>query len=374
VMGWLRAVPPGASAEAQEELRPTPEEGEDSTAAPHKHTGAMEYQRSDTRRNRKLQTRRRSVSPTKKPTEYRSIFLSEAGVFIDCEFACPASAPKLDALAVAPELQLLVDRIAQDYCEECRDSARKGHGEGDWRTSASVTVMNKLRRYECFASVLNINGSDLSPMVVEPKGAAAPPDQPSSFPSSAGVVCNPPFEQPTHCEPPDSDTLSYTSGCTSHSDPDALSTPKPDICVGLEHRSFSPAQQSTLNYLETDPHAQTMGLHFPFLIFEAKGNAGLFGAQNQAAVGAACMLRILGLVRCGDMVVWSTTTEGPIHELWIHYRDAEGKYQSVNVGVWRVTDMEGAMAFVGAMARILLWGSTVYVRRIVQALNAVRSE
>jgi hypothetical protein len=42
-----------------------------------------------------------------------------------------------------------------------------------------------------------------------------------------------------------------------------------------------------------------MGLHFPFLIFEAKGNAALFGAQNQAAIGAACMLRILDLVRCG---------------------------------------------------------------------------
>ncbi|KAL5371187.1 hypothetical protein DPSP01_014436 [Paraphaeosphaeria sporulosa] len=133
VMGWLGAVPPCANADDQ---------------------------RSDARRERKIATRKRSVSPTKKPTEYRSIFLSKAGVFIDCEFAPPPAAPNLESLAVPPELQLLVDRIVEDYCEECRVSARKGQGEGDWRASASVTVMNKLQRYESFAKVLNVNGSD----------------------------------------------------------------------------------------------------------------------------------------------------------------------------------------------------------------------
>ncbi|KAK7178185.1 transposase [Paraphaeosphaeria sporulosa] len=176
--------------------------------------------------------------------------------------------------------------------------------------------------------------------------------RPNSFSSSTGVIINPPFDrQPAQFEPLDIDTLSYTSAYTSHSDPGSLSTPKPDI--------------------STDPHEQTIGLHFPFLIFEAKGNAGLFGAQNQAAVGAACMLRILHLVYCHDLVVWSVTTEGPIHELWVHHRDTEGKYQSVYVGVWRMTNPEGAKAFVGAMARLMLWGSTVYTQKILQALGAV---
>ncbi|KAL5374994.1 hypothetical protein PMIN06_011933 [Paraphaeosphaeria minitans] len=326
-----------------------------------------------------IATRKRSVSPTKKPTEYRSIFLSEAGVFIDCEFAPPPAARNLESITV----------------EECRVSDRKGQGEGDWRASASVTVMNKLQRYESFAKVLNVNGSDkpwrtdlkpvratvniqrtvmpppfaISPMAVGPKDLTTP-DQSNSFSSRAGVILNPPFDDtPARSEQLDGDTLSYTSGCTSLSDPDSLSTPKPDICVGLEHRWFSPLQQSTLNSLDTDPHAQTMGLHFPFLIFEAKGNAGLFGAQNQAAVSAACMLRILDLVDCADMVVWSVTTEGPIHELWVHYCDGEENYQSINVGAWRVTSLDGAKAFVSAVARIMVWGSTVYTRKVLEALT-----
>jgi hypothetical protein len=263
--------------------------------------------------------------------------------------------------------------------------------------------MNKLRRYEGFATVLNCNGSNkpwrvelkperatavihrtvmpppfaMSPIVVDPKGSTlAMPDHLLSLSSSASVILNPPIDDPpAHFEAPESDTLSYASGYTSNSnsDPDSLSTPKPDICVGLEHKSFSTPQQKTLNWLKTDPHAQAIGLHFPFLIFEAKGNAGLFSAQNQAAVGAACMLRVLDLVSCGDTVVWSVATEGPIHELWVHHRDAEWKYQSVNVGVWRATNVEGAEAFVRAMARILLWGSTVYRQRILQALNEIQS-
>ncbi|KAL5372017.1 hypothetical protein PMIN02_012703 [Paraphaeosphaeria minitans] len=401
VMGWLRAVPSGAS---PEKPRITPRKCLGTKIHPHTYSiPAMDSRGLDTRRGRKLQTRKRSVSPTKKPTEYRSILLSEAGIFIDCNFEAPDSAPNLEELAVPSELRLLVDRIAKEYCEECRDSAMKGQGEGDWRANASVTVMNKLRRYESFAKILNVNGSDkpwraelkperattviqrmvmppsitISPMVVEPKDStAAAPDQPDSFSSSAGVIFKPPFDnRPAHFETLDNDTLSYTSRytSTSNSDPESLSTPKPDICVGLEHRSFQPSQQQTLNYLKTDPHAQAIGLHFPFLIFEAKGNAGLFGAQNQAAVGAACMLRILDLVSCGDMVAWSVATEGPIHELWVHHRDVEKKYQSVNKGVWRVTNEDAANAFVGAMAKILLWGSTVYKQRILQALDGMPS-
>jgi hypothetical protein len=74
-------------------------------------------------------------------------------------------------------------------------------------------------------------------------------------------------------------------------------------------------------------------------------------------------------VSCGDVIAWSVATEGPIHELWVHYRDMEEKYQSVNMGVRRVTSAEWAKAFVGVMAKLLLWGSTVYRQKIVHALD-----
>jgi hypothetical protein len=122
-------VPLGANVE---EPRTTPQEYLDANMNPHTYsTPTMNSRSPNTRRDRKLQTRKRSVSPTKKPTEYRSIHLSEAGIFINCDFQPPASAPDLDLLDVPSELQSLVESIAREYCEECQDSAMKGQGEGD---------------------------------------------------------------------------------------------------------------------------------------------------------------------------------------------------------------------------------------------------
>ncbi|KAF2869588.1 hypothetical protein BDV95DRAFT_498161 [Massariosphaeria phaeospora] len=364
----------------------------------------MERHLNPTRREKKTQTRKQSVSPTKKPREYRSILLSEASIFIDRKFAPPSATPDLELLTIPPEMQTLVDDIAKTYCEECRESAMSGSGEGSWRANASVTVMSKLRRFESFAEVLKVNSSDkpwqaelkpvratelpqttvvpppftISPMAVEPKdlGTASLLDRPYSFGSSAGpIVCPPVDSPPADLESLNSESLSYTSGYTSttlKTDSESLSTPKPDISVGLAHEWFPTNHQSTLNYLKTDPHTSAMGLHFPFLIFEAKGNAGLFGAHNQAAVGAACMLRILDLIRCGeDTVVWSVTTEGPIHELWAHYRDGKERYQSVHMNLWRMTNVAHAKAFVEVMAKIMIWGSSVFAKRVLHVLDNV---
>ncbi|KAF1949666.1 hypothetical protein CC80DRAFT_555136 [Byssothecium circinans] len=156
----------------------------------------------------------------------------------------------------------------------------------------------------------------ISPMVIEPKdlGTVSLPDRPYSVSSSAGpIICPPINSPPADLESLNSNSLSYTSGYTSttlKTDPESLSTPKPDICIGLAHGWFPTNHQPTLNYLKTDPHASVMGLHFPFLIFKAKGNADLFGAQNQATVGTTSMLRILDLIRCGeDTVVWNRKSD-----------------------------------------------------------------
>ena len=72
--------------------------------------------------------------------------------------------------------------------------------------------------------------------------------------------------------------------------------------MGLEDRDFEPiyrvllAKHQKFGSILSDPHTAAMGLRFPFLIAETKGlslNAGLVAAQNQAAIGAACMLKIL---------------------------------------------------------------------------------
>jgi hypothetical protein len=72
--------------------------------------------------------------------------------------------------------------------------------------------------------------------------------------------------------------------------------------VGLEDRAFAPthrvrlAKHQSFGSILSDPHTATMGLRFPFLIAETKGlslNGGLVAAQNQAAIGAVCMLKIM---------------------------------------------------------------------------------
>jgi hypothetical protein len=403
VMGWLRAVPPGTSAE---ESRPNPLHHEPSKI-PLESIATMERRsHSDrlntTRKEKKTQTRKRSVSPTKKSGEYRSILLSEARIFIDRQFEPPPATPDLKSLAVPREMERLVENIGKEYCEECRESATSGLGEGNWRANVSVTVINRLRRFGSLADVLKVNGSDkLWQAELKPVRATALPQRTvfpppvniphmaaelkdletmslpgliHSFSPSVGPIIRPPIDSlPADLESLHSDSLSYASSYASttiNSDPESLSTPKPDICVGLAHEWFPTNYQSALNTLKTDPHTSPMGLHFPFLIFEAKGNADLFGAQNQAAVGAACMLRILDRIRCGDdMIVWSVTTEGPIHELWAHYRDEKENYQSVHMNLWRMTNLEHAKAFVEVMAKIMIWGNAEFAKRIIHALD-----
>ncbi|KAF9738114.1 hypothetical protein PMIN01_03397 [Paraphaeosphaeria minitans] len=131
------------------------------------------------------------------------------------------------------------------------------------------------------------------------------------------------------------------SDCTAD-DPNCISVPKPDIAIGLSHASFCKLQGKILWEFQdndrgfSEPHQSGIGLHFPFLIAEAKGLAmgsNLAGPQNQAAVDAACALNILRDLKLAAnssvhyspkeqassrQVLFSIVTEGPIHELWVH--------------------------------------------------------
>lgn len=79
----------------------------------------------------------------------------------------------------------------------------------------------------------------------------------------------------------------------------------------------------------SNPHAAYIGMRFPFLIIETKGlslNGSLASAQNQAAVSGDCMLRILkefdkttDLHSTDPLLCFSIVTEGPTHELWVHF-------------------------------------------------------
>ena len=175
-----------------------------------------------------------------------------------------------------------------------------------------------------------------------------------------------------------------------------VSIPKPDITLGLSHASFSQLQGKILWDLQdskrvlSEPHQSAIGLHFPFLVVEAKGLAtgsNMVAAQNQAAVDGACALNILHELKLAvetdrrpastdqpvsQQILFSIVTEGPIHELWVHYR-LDDAYHMTALRVWRTTTAKDAREFVQALSKILEWGVSKFRSAILIELAAIEA-
>jgi hypothetical protein len=185
-------------------------------------------------------------------------------------------------------------------------------------------------------------------------------------------------------------SIAYTTS-TEAADPFYISTPKPDIVVGLEDRGFAPthrvrlAKHQSFGSILSDPHAAAMGLRFPFLIAETKGlslSGGLVAAQNQAAIGAACMLKILDDLEnqaalptaptspAVPRLCFSVTTEGPVHELWVHFKLGEATHMQ-NIRAWRTTHQRDVRELVYCLARILKWAENDFMKKIQEKLDAI---
>jgi len=166
-----------------------------------------------------------------------------------------------------------------------------------------------------------------------------------------------------------------------------ISTPKPEITVGLAHTTFQPGQQRSLVVHQTsqtilsDPHAADMGLRFPFLVVEVIGlslNRSLVSAQNQAAVSGAAMLAILrdlsdqagATLQETPALCISIVTISPIHDLDVHFIVNEkhfmGPFQT-----YRTTLRKDAEKFVALLVQILEWGRDAYRKGILEKLNLV---
>lgn len=191
--------------------------------------------------------------------------------------------------------------------------------------------------------------------------------------------------------------LSNTPSDFTTDDPNRISIPKPDIALGLAHASFSQLQGKILwdlqdkNRVFSEPHQSGIGLHFPFLIIEAKGLAigsNMVGAQNQAAVDAACALNILrdlklaatAYMPCTSMdqpeprqIIFSVATEGPIHELWVHYQIEEA-YHMTLLRIWRTTIAKDAREFVQALGKALEWGVYNFRTAVLKELTVIETK
>lgn len=381
-------------------------------------------------RNKKTQIRSRSCSPNKKSSQYRNTVLKPTKIFVDVVHTLP---PDIEALlpsglrnlldlphslptsvttntedseksAWTRELAENVRQLAAVYRDECRELAGKPGSEPEYRTHLYGDVVEKLARFSPWRRTLMANCSDkswltglkppaLTPILSLPwPSLAARPQEnmlqeftPASLNSNIMRVV--PSSEPSNLASPPTCTEASESSVSNLDN--TITTPKPDITVGISREAFSDDHANLLEYWQasnlvfSDPHATQGDMRCPFLIIEAKGlvtHGNLIGAQNQAAGGGACAIRLLASLAAQDpkvdapRIVFSCTTEGAIHELWIHFQMADenhSKQHMACLGAWRTTLDRHANEFVAALALIFSWGVDVFYPQIKQVLDRV---
>jgi hypothetical protein len=359
----------------------------------------------------------RTPSPVKKPTpqSYRRGNMRYAGLYVDHLDQLPpaiddetrgifgAELAQQDTQAqTQPEIQAHLAVLTATYQAESRLNARECALEGNWKNSL-FTLMRNIALLAPGTLCLNMSEkawiSDLKPAAppldelrdageegdsgLRTPSAAPIPSSSASIESdsaaAAAVAATNPGESflgHVPSLPPSTYSSTYSQSITTASslnasDPFHISTPKPDITVGLEEANFSRLHQRRLVDYQTsrtvlsDPHAAFMGMRFPFLIVETKGlsvHGNLVNAQNQAAIGGASMLRILKDLDettfahpTSPPLCFSIVTEGPAHELWVHFEHEESFHMEA-LKSWRMTRARDVEELVRALANIMEWG------------------
>lgn len=333
--------------------------------------------------------------------------MADANVFVDHFPEAPAQVEAQLNQIFAPQpwtehRKKLIETLTNQYCEECRVLAKKCAGENEWRGNLFLGLLQPLVRLDPEIMMLSASEkpwlSSLKPTAPSPyeliSHSAYSMDsaiQPST--TSSTTPGTPQSRPPASVFPntPTFSVLSTTPSDVSSDSPNGLLTSKPDITLGLAHTSFTSVQRRVLMLLQDDkhlisePHQTQIGLRFPFLIVESKGGAAggnMISAQNQAAVDGACALNILGDFQdvvtriiptpthaqsaneddgkqeeqdTSQPILFSVTTEGPLHEIWVHYRLGEA-YHMTCYRAWRITRHQDACEFVHALANIVEWG------------------
>ncbi|KAF2085053.1 hypothetical protein K490DRAFT_47630 [Saccharata proteae CBS 121410] len=365
----------------------------------------------------------RTPSPNKKPSPqtYRTRNLHHANVRIDALSDLP---PAIDAQVrqilgfetwqdrIGSPAEPPFENAAAHYLAESRRNAIECALEGDWKAS----LYNLIRQLtDHGAWTLKVHMSEkvwdpsLKPTCSTADDIENEDDSGTRTPRSAQIAL-PVFD------PNDATTTVSATGFTAHvpilspstvsiapttsteaADPYHLSTPKPDITIGLAHTKFDARHQRRLvdhqasGSILSDPHAADMGIRFPFLVIEAKGlslNGSLVSAQNQAAVSGACMLAILqdlhnqadgyddpatgaeGALDNTPALCFSIATAGSIHEMNIHFMH-DGCFHMHCFRAFRTTLERDTTEFVYLLHRILDWGKEAYNASIVRKLDRV---
>ena len=133
------------------------------------------------------------------------------------------------------------------------------------------------------------------------------------------------------------------------------------------------------------PHA--LDLAFPFAVVEGKAYSTgkqIFEAENQAAGALACAHNILHRLDCmanrgkatntPPRVLFSITTQGPIHELWAHWTVVKSGvriFESKLWDSWNALLPERAVDFIVKLNNVCVWGTGLFMKSVVEGLGKV---
>lgn len=291
-----------------------------------------------------------------------------------------------------------IEELAERYCHKSRQMSKDCAGEGQWKSYLLTGLVEPLQ--DLWPDILKLSASEKpwvsglrpsSPSLEDILGQA-PPSIPPEYcmPTAGPLPVDTVFSEAPVLSAP-SNTASDTTDDSSR-----ISIPKPDITLGLAYTSFARLQGKLLwnlqdsNQVLSEPHQSAIGLHFPFIVVEAKGLAigsNMFGAQNQAAVDGACALNILrGLKLTSNSftlhlspdqsqprhIIFSLVTEGPIHELWVNYQSNE-EFHMTLLRIWRTTIKAHCSEFVEALYRVFGWGVHAFRAGVMSELTTIEA-
>ncbi|PWY73918.1 hypothetical protein BO83DRAFT_336834 [Aspergillus eucalypticola CBS 122712] len=336
--------------------------------------------------------RSRSSSPSRlSDAQYRYRLLRRANIFVDDEIPMDIRHHTENQV-----FNILLDnndsnlhKVSEKLWHKSKELVRKPSGEAEW-TEALYTAIDELKPDGLEVARNRDWREDLKPPVYNPL-STVPRKRDRSHRIVPGNTVEP--------------TIPIFK----------LKDPRPDICVGLSDENLanalvpkkgrSAARRFLVDLQETsslisDPHVTPLGLRFPFLVVEAKAAAtggNLYQAQNQAAVGGSAALQILknlldlqdldeedqevtedGPVVAQDLpntklrLAFSVTTEGPIHELWLHFqKPREEDFYMVCLGTWRTTLKDGSLNFLRQLSAVLRWGNGELKDDIISVLQDI---
>ncbi|KAF2020580.1 hypothetical protein BU24DRAFT_469346 [Aaosphaeria arxii CBS 175.79] len=167
----------------------------------------------------------------------------------------------------------------------------------------------------------------------------------------------------------------------------------------LKEEAEQPESEETVKpVLNPIPTARGSHLTFPFAVIECKAYSTgkqIFEAENQAAVSAACGLKIqLDLddlaacdatssdappasLRTDPPLFFSICTQGPIIEIWAHWtvvEDGVRRFESSPLDSYNGLFLERGKSFMVGLNNIVVWGLGSFMKTVVKQLEKVAEE